>query len=155
MIIASYDFVAGWTFEGEPAPDFGIRFTDSDSERLYPDGLSFGYDLTVNGETTDTHVWPPENITIRQLTPSRVFPYRVTAKPDDVIVLTVWATNAGATVTDETTWTIPRPAQPFPSWTWEDGRWTAPIPHPDDGEDYEWGEDEGVWVQVQPVYDEA
>ena len=147
-MLASYDFFIGWTFDGSPSTDFGIRFTNGNKDRAYPDNLSFGYDVTVNGKTVDTHVWPPENITIRQLTPSRVFPYRVTAKPDDVIVLTVWATNAGATVTDETTWTIPRPAQPFPSWTWENGTWTPPTPRPDDDGEYAWDEENGAWIEA-------
>jgi hypothetical protein len=148
MITATFDLSAGWTFDGEPGTNFGIRFTNGDKDRAYPDKLRFGYDVTVNGETVDTHVWPPENITIRQLTPTRVFPYRVTARPDDVIMLTVWATNAGATVTDETTWTIPRPAQPFPSWTWENGTWTPPAPYPDDDGEYTWDEETGAWIEA-------
>ena len=40
-----------------------------------------------------------------------------------------------------------RPPQPYPSWVWDDGAWTAPVPHPDDGNDYVWDEDAGVWVE--------
>jgi hypothetical protein len=39
--------------------------------------------------------------------------------------------------------------QPFPSWTLDDNwNWQAPHPAPDDGEEYGWDEDLGVWVQL-------
>lgn len=42
-----------------------------------------------------------------------------------------------------------RPPQPYPSWTWQEGAWTAPVPQPDG--DYWWDEDAGSWVEwVEP-----
>ena len=127
MITATFDLNDGWTFDGAPATDFGIRFADGNADRIYPQGLAFGWTLVVNGDESGTHEWPPSNVVIRELTPSRVFPYRADAKPDDEVTLLVWATNAGATFEGETAFTIPRPPQPFPSWAWTDGSWTAPV----------------------------
>ena len=41
-----------------------------------------------------------------------------------------------------------KPDQPFPSWTYESGVWTPPVPMPDDGKDYTWNEDAGQWDEV-------
>ena len=148
MITATFDLTGGWTFAGDPAPEFGIRFTDGDAERMYPDGLAFGWTALVNGVETGSLSWPPSHILIRELTSTRVFPYRVDAAADDQVTLLVWATNAGATVEGETTFTVPRPPQPFPSWTWTDGRWTPPVPYPDGDAEYVWDEQSGAWVDA-------
>ena len=145
MIVACFDLANRWTFFGEPALDFGIRFSDGNADRIYPDALTFGWAVLVNGDEMDTHEWPPSNIVIRELTPSRVFEYRLDAAPDDEVTLSVWATNAGVTVEGETAFTVPRPPQPFPSWTWEDGAWTPPVPYPDGDGYYTWHEDAQEW----------
>ena len=151
MITATFDLTGGWTFDGDPALDFGIRFADGDADRIYPDGLAFGWTVLVNGNEAESLSWPPSNIVIRELTPSRVFPYRVDAAPDDEVTLSVWATNAGVTVDGEITFTVPRPAQPYPSWTWEDGAWTPPLPYPDGEGWYSWDEDAQAWVEQDVI----
>ena len=148
MITAAFDLTAGWTFDGDPATDFGIRFTDGDADRLYPNALGFGWTVEVNGEETESLSWPPAHIVIRELTPSRVFPYWIAALPDDEVTLSVWASVAGVRTDGQMVFTIPRPKQPFPSWTWEDGAWTPPVPYPDDGEMYGWDEDAQGWTPV-------
>lgn len=42
------------------------------------------------------------------------------------------------------------PPSPFPSWVFveETLNWTAPVPHPDDGNDYYWDESVLNWVQI-------
>ena len=54
----------------------------------------------------------------------------------------------GGHLWDEDTQTWVQPEQPFPSWAWTDGRWTAPTPYPDDGNQYDWDEDTTSWVEV-------
>jgi hypothetical protein len=39
-----------------------------------------------------------------------------------------------------------RPPQPYPSWIWVDGAWTAPVPYPDEPGDWCWDEDAVDWV---------
>jgi hypothetical protein len=48
-------------------------------------------------------------------------------------------------ITKEFNLTVPRPEQPFKSWTWKDGRWTPPVPFPEDGKMYEWNEEKLNW----------
>jgi len=42
------------------------------------------------------------------------------------------------------------PKQPYPSWILQESTctWTAPIPYPTDGNDYQWFEEGKQWVQV-------
>lgn len=42
-----------------------------------------------------------------------------------------------------------RPPQPFSSWVWFDGKWSAPLPYPDDGGVYDWDEDSLSWVEIE------
>mgnify|MGYP001553094735 CR=1 FL=1 len=42
-----------------------------------------------------------------------------------------------------------RPPQPYPSWTWENDKWNAPVPYPEVSEEnpayYVWNEDTLTW----------
>lgn len=42
-----------------------------------------------------------------------------------------------------------RPPQPYPSWTWADGMWQAPVSMPDDGQAYDWNEEAQTWDLVE------
>lgn len=41
--------------------------------------------------------------------------------------------------------------QPFPSWSLDEtsGEWIAPTPYPEDGNDYAWNEDIGLWEKLK------
>jgi hypothetical protein len=112
------------------------------------DGLSFGATVTINDETALSIALPPPGVRYRStdqdvLAVARVQPF----PPDAECVVSVWVrTGDGREYQAETAFTIPRPAQPFPSWTWTGTAWQAPEPYPDDGEMYQWDEDAGDWV---------
>jgi hypothetical protein len=40
--------------------------------------------------------------------------------------------------------------QPYPSWVLNENtcRWEAPVPYPNDGNDYEWNEQEQDWTKI-------
>ena len=42
------------------------------------------------------------------------------------------------------------PPQPFPSWVLNEDTclWDAPVPYPQDGKNYTWGEDALNWIEV-------
>lgn len=42
-----------------------------------------------------------------------------------------------------------RPPQPFASWVWDGGAWTAPAPMPSDG-DWSWDETAQEWIDTTP-----
>lgn len=148
MIVARFDLGDGWTFSGDASTTFAVCFADGDADRLYPNALQFGWTLIVNGEQTDDHEWPPANVVVREITPQRMFEFRTDAKADDEILLRVWASESGQRVEGETTFVVPRPEQPFASWTWQDGAWTPPQPYPSDGELYGWDEETASWKLI-------
>lgn len=45
------------------------------------------------------------------------------------------------------------PPKPFDSWTLNEQTclWDAPVPYPDDGNDYTWDEDAGDWVTMEMI----
>lgn len=148
MIIATFDFDAGWTFAGEPDTDVAVRFMHGEAGRLYPDALSYGLSALVDGVQTQTEEWPPAGATVRELSATRLFHHRVIAAPEQQVTVSVWATESGRTVTGEFAFTVPRPPRPFPSWTWREGEWRAPAPYPDDDSViYLWDETSLSWVE--------
>ena len=38
-----------------------------------------------------------------------------------------------------------RPPAPYPSWTWANNAWQAPVAMPDDGQPYTWNEEAQTW----------
>ena len=138
-----------WTFDVQPespSPDIEIGFT-CDQLPVKFDNLSFGLKVFANGLEAFTKSYPPEGVRYVSTDQQYMTNDRLDLAADDVVVLDVWAENSGVRHEASTTFTVPRPEQPYPSWVWDDGAWTAPVPHPDDGNDYVWDEDAGVWVE--------
>ena len=73
-----------------------------------------------------------------------LFSERISWNADDVITFTV---KIGE-LEKEFTYTVPRPDKPFPSWTWSDGQWNAPVAYPDDGSRYDWNEENLNWEEI-------
>jgi hypothetical protein len=46
-----------------------------------------------------------------------------------------------------------RPPSPFPSWSWNETAWEAPVPKPQ-GPNWYWYEETGEWVYVGPPLSE-
>ena len=42
-------------------------------------------------------------------------------------------------------------AQPYPSWTRDNGTWIAPIVYPKDGKYYVWDQENGSWVDYETL----
>jgi len=112
------------------------------------DRLAFGFTVVANGLPVLTKAYPPQGVRYVATDQTYLTNDRVNLSPDDEVVLAVWAENAGERHDDQTTFVIPRPAQPYPSWTWVDGAWTAPVPYPDGDGIYAWDEDAGDWTLV-------
>jgi hypothetical protein len=41
-----------------------------------------------------------------------------------------------------------RPERPYPSWSWLNGQWNAPILRPADNKNYLWNEERQQWVKL-------
>ena len=109
-------------------------------------GVEMSLTITADGSEIYAMHLPPSGVRYRQTDQDILATGRVQWKPDQQIEVAAWCkTNSGHEVTAEAAFTAPRPAQPYASWTWRDGRWTAPVDAPDDGE-WQWDEDAGAWV---------
>lgn len=148
MITATYDLTEKtWTISGDPEIDFDVSFTDGDKDPIEPDRLRFGWTVTVNGEQTADKSFPAESAKYVSIRPTARFHERVEALPDDEVTVTFFAaTGDDDQVEEQTTFVIPRPAQPYPSWVWADGYWQAPTPYPDDDAPYVWDEQTQDWI---------
>jgi len=67
---------------------------------------------------------------------------RVFWKADDEISFVIKVND----ITKKFNLTVPRPEQPYKSWTWKDGIWTPPVAYPEDGKKYVWNEEKLNWV---------
>jgi hypothetical protein len=48
----------------------------------------------------------------------------------------------------EFTYTVPRPEQPYPSWTWSNCQWNAPVSYPEGEGLYDWNEENLNWKLI-------
>jgi hypothetical protein len=147
MIEATYDLTGKtWTVAGE-GTDFAVSFTDGDAEAMHPDRLRFGWTVTVNGEQTAGQSHPAPNIKFVEVKTTARFYGRAEAFPDDEVTVTFFAaTGDDDQVEEQHTFVAPKPAQPYPSWVWEDGYWQPPVPYPDDDAPYVWDEETQDWI---------
>ena len=154
-VLATLDFGTGsWAFvvaPETPSPDLEIGFRHDEGPVAQFDRLAFGFTVVANGQPVLTKAYPPQGVRYVATDQTYLTNDRVNLAPDDEVVLAVWAENGGERYEDQTTFVIPRPEQPFPSWVWEDGQWTPPVPYPDDGGFYAWDEDGQIWATVDPI----
>jgi hypothetical protein len=155
-VLAKLNFSSGeweWKVAPEsPAPDFEIGFT-ADTLPVEFDGLAFGFTVVANGVPALTKAYPPQGVRYVATDQEYITNDRVQLKADDNVILSVWAENGGERYEGMTSFDIPRPEQPYPSWTWNGEGWEAPVPYPTDGEEgvfYTWDEEAGDWVVFTP-----
>lgn len=122
-------------------------------------GVEMSLTIHADGEQIlDLHL-PPPGIRYEKTDQDILATNRAHWLPDQEITAHVWCkTSTGHEVTADASFTSPRPSQPYPSWTWVDGQWTAPATYPSDGGMYQWDEDEQAWLEVgndgRPVSDD-
>lgn len=111
-------------------------------------GLKLGATVSIDGVVVEEISLPPPGVEYRSTDQNTLATVRIRPfPPDGVCTVAVWVhTRDGAQHEGETTFTIPRPPQPYPSWIWDGSAWHAPVAYPDDGELYEWDEDAGAWA---------
>ena len=103
--------------------DFSVVITEDDdkfSEITYPKGSL---------ESTDQFF---------------LFSERIFWNADDVLNFTV---KIGE-LEKEFTYTVPRPDKPYPSWTWENSQWNAPVAYPEGEGLYDWNEENLNWEEI-------
>lgn len=112
--------------------------------------LSFGARVTADGAVIYERVFPLPGQVWRSTDQRVLWAERLTWVPDQAVEVYAWIANGppGARVERDTTqlFNVPRPLQPYPSWTWGGTAWEASVAYPTDGGSYAWDEDAGAWV---------
>lgn len=112
-------------------------------------GTEMRLTITADGETVADISLPSPGVRYSRTDQDVLSVERVRWQPDQEIVATAWLrTGAGDEFTVEEKLTTPRPPQLYPSWTWQNNAWIAPISYPNDRDDYMWDEESGNWVKV-------
>ena len=131
--------------------DLFIGFTDDAPVVEFKD-LKFKYELKQNGNIKQYGVFPSPGVKYVRTDQPYIVTERLTLIPDRDYELYLWAENGGESFETTVSFTTPRPAQPYPSWTWDGEKWNPPVPYPDDGEVYIWDEENQQWViPAEPV----
>jgi hypothetical protein len=146
----------------EPEPFFSsleIGFT-ADSLPVVFDNLSFGFSWGANGKASKKYSYPENNIKYISTDQDYMVSQTIKGNPDDVIMVDVWAKNAGMDYSGSFSFIVPRPESPYPSWIWleSDFSWIAPVQYPKEpsptGNGYEWDENTSSWVPRPAEVDE-
>ena len=145
-----------WIFEEEQLPTHHIflsfGFIDSSQFPIFFNNMKFGYSLKLQNKVIAEDSRPEPNqqyISTDQEVIESFSVYELL--PDRQYVLNVWAENNGESWSDSFSFTLPKPKQPYPSWTFDEeyGVWNPPVPYPNK-EGYVWDEDEKNWVEYTP-----
>ncbi len=138
------------TFE-DLAPTYAdllIGFTD-DAPVIEFKNLKFKYELKQGDNIKQYGVYPPVGVRYVRTDQKHLVAERLKLKIETEYQLYLWAENGGEAFETTVTFTTPRPAQPYPSWTWDGETWQAPTPYPDDGESYSWDEENQQWLKYE------
>ena len=110
--------------------------------------LQFKYEFRQGMNIKQYGVYPPPNVRYIRTDQKYIVTERlVNLIPDQTYQLYLWAKNNGKSFEKTVEFTVPRPTQPYESWTWDGDKWEPPVPRPE-GEDslYTWNETDQKWV---------
>lgn len=151
-LIATNNFNTGkWLLQVESLSayhvDLHIGFVNQVNIVEFKD-LKFGYELRQDENIKQYGVYPPAGVRYVKSDQPHLTIERLHLQTEQTYTLFLWAENDGQRFEKEFEFTAPRPEQPYPSWTWNGERWNAPVPYPDDGNYYQWDEDNIQWVEM-------
>lgn len=126
--------------------DLYIGFTEEAPIVNFKD-LKFKYELRQANNIKQYGVFPPPNTRYVSTDQEFLVVERLYLEIETDYELYLWAENNKESFETTVTFTTPRPAQPYYSWTWntEILAWEAPAAYPDDGNEYEWNEETVSW----------
>ena len=143
------DFITGnWSIETESlAPhyaDLFIGFTQNAPVVKFKD-LKFGYELRQEDNIKKYGTFPPYGIKYVRSDQPYLVAERLIFRPDTTYSLWMWCENDGSRFEETFEFTTPIPEQPYQSWEWDGEKWNAPVEYPDDGNFYDWNEENMTW----------
>jgi hypothetical protein len=108
--------------------------------------LSFGVSVKADGVSILDKAFPPPGTKYSKTDQDLITTVRCFWNPDQAITVDAWIQNGGNTYYATHEFVAPRPVQPYPSWSWIDGKWEPPIAVPDASIDYIWSEEGREWL---------
>lgn len=117
-------------------------------QRLDLSGLAFGLTVTSNGTTILSRTWPRPGVRFSRTDQDVLLTERLIWNSDNAIIIDAWLRIRGEEHAATWNLTAPRPAQPYPSWTWNGTAWAAPVAYPGGGGEYQWNEAAQQWDPV-------
>jgi hypothetical protein len=109
-------------------------------------GVTFGISVQADGVSVLDMTLPPPGVRYSRTDQDLLATSTARWQPDQEIEVDVWCVNTyGNRYEASKTFTAPRPPQPYPSWSWDEGRWNPPVSYPDEG-DWQWDEDLQDWA---------
>lgn len=150
LILGNFD-TQSWTSDDEAQAynaEIKIGFRNGEESPVLFDNLSFGFSVADGTNELLSGSYPPVNVTYKSSDQEYLVADVVNdLTPETDYTVSVWAENAGQRFEDTLTLTTPRPVQPFPSWVYdtENKYWVAPVPAPEDDNDYMWNEETQTW----------
>lgn len=150
MIVAEFNLqTKKWSIGDNYDNQLALSLVDESSESIKPLNINFGAVATVKDNTVLSVKYPPQNVVYKEVRSGSLFKSRINAQADDVVELLVFIEIEGARFSDLKVFTVPRPANPYGSWIWEDGAWASPVKYPSDGKLYVWDEAKINWIELE------
>jgi hypothetical protein len=106
------------------------------------EGMTFGILIKLSDTTIFDKKYPPTGVKYISTSDDLLISERISnLLPESECKLSVWVSDSNGNYNKDTTFIIPKPLQPFSSWTWDGTIWTAPLPYPEDDQRYLWNEE--------------
>lgn len=128
-----------------------IGFVDNKKMPVFFNNLRYGFKLFNNQNIITDFSYPLQDMVLLSTDQEYINNVLVNGLfPDINYLLNIWVENNGVLLETSIDIILQRPSQPYSSWIYDDQNymWTAPIPYPNDGNNYMWDETNGLWNLV-------
>jgi len=125
-----------------------IAALDRHNESVDISGLRYGATILIDDAIVAESSFPPEGVKYVSTDQDILEVQRLSPFPADAECKVIaWVDMLQGQVKSEFNFTVPRPTQPFTSWTWNGTTWIPPVDYPTDGISYIWDEDQNNWLE--------
>lgn len=153
-ISAKFNFVKKeWIIENRLSHSDGATLeisVESKDEHTDIKNMQIGYRIESDTETLSSGLFPPAGVRYESVSKYPIIAEPMMLEMDKPYKCLVYLIDQDKTYEKSINFVGPRPPRPYPSWTWQDNAWAAPIPKPDGP--HLWNEESRVWVRSEPKF---
>ena len=113
--------------------------------------LTYGFKFYQNGDKKTEDHFPKIRSSVKTMSSTFVVEPPLYIEPNQGVELNLWARIEDDFYEENIVLKNIRPIQPYPSWTYVDGDWKAPIPRPAEGITT-WDEEKQEWINLDHQY---